>query len=568
MKFLLFLSQNEIIPHGTLEQAVGTHGRKEKLIIEDLCSRGILSESALLLQRSIFYGLSVADLGRVEPDPAALRAIPYRLAVRYCIFPLKKKDNLLTLVAADPSDFFMTDDLRVFTRCQIQCILGAPSEIRAACERYYRVDEELQKQPVTTDPVGFDFASALRNESSSPVAKTVRRIMENAIQLNASDIHLEPRRNNAELRYRIDGELVTIQTLEPAHYPAITARLKVLCDMDIAERRKPQDGRLGFAFEKRRFDFRISTIPTLFGEKIVMRLLDQGAAAMKSLEALGFDPDQRAAYVKAISSKQGIVLITGPTGSGKTTTLYASLNQIKSDNSNITTIEDPIEYSLEGVNQTQINGKIGVTFATMLRSILRQDPDVILVGEIRDRETADIAFRSSLTGHLVFSTLHTNDAVGATTRLNDLGLEPYLTGSALLCIVAQRLVRVICQNCREAFSPDDRSWHIVRKVVPNAPRMFFRGAGCAKCLHSGFRGRTAIYEVLPCYDEFKTAIVTRASDEEMHRIVRSMGVKSLAQAAIEKALLGITSLSEALPFVPAFNKDASQPAIPHTTANR
>jgi len=545
-----------------LEDATRRHGRKEKLILEELGRQSALDPCALLRELSSYYKLPIVDIDSEEKDPAAMRLIPFEVASRYGVFPLKVSQGALKVAVSDPSDFFMGDDLRAVSGCRIERVLSSAKDIRAAVEKYYRVDECLKKavqdlsllNPGAVSSGGRVTLHSLE-DSHAPVSKTVQRILENAAQLNASDIHFEPQENSVELRYRIDGELSTVQSLPSQYYPAIVARIKILTHMDIAEQRKPQDGRARLMFRGRKIDLRVSTLPTMFGEKVVARLLNQDSLVVDSLDSLGLDPSRREAYLKAINSKQGIVLITGPTGSGKTTTLYASINQIKSVRSNITTIEDPIEYLLTGVNQSQINPKIGVTFSSTLRSILRQDPDVILVGEIRDRETADIAFRSSLTGHLVFSTLHTNGAINTVSRLLDLGLEPYLVGSALLCIVAQRLVRVVCLDCRESYRPDRDYLELFKGYIPQDPTLsFYRGRGCAKCSNTGFRGRTAIFEVMPITDELRSAISMRVSESVLSRKARRLGVKTLAEAAIEKVFQGMTSLEEALSFLPAYEK--------------
>lgn len=562
MRFLEHIVEEGLLPRQALEEAMRRHGRKEKSILEELSRQSTLDPNSLLLQLSSYYKLPIVDIDSEERDPAAMRLIPFEIANRYGVFPLKVSKDTLIMAVSDPSDFFMGDDLRAVSGCRIDRVLSSAKDIRTAIEKYYRVDEYLNKAVQDLSLLSGNAGSLgdrvtlhSLEDSHAPVSKAVQRILENAAQLNASDIHFEPQENTVDLRYRIDGELSTIQSLPCQSYSAIVARIKILTHMDIAEQRKPQDGRARLTFRGRKIDLRVSTLPTMFGEKVVARLLNQDSLAVDSLDSLGLDPSQQEIYLKAINSKQGIVLVTGPTGSGKTTTLYASINQIKSERSNITTIEDPIEYLLTGVNQSQINPKIGVTFSNTLRSILRQDPDVIFVGEIRDRETADIAFRSSLTGHLVFTTLHTNGAVNTISRLLDLGLEPYLVGSALLCIVAQRLVRVICPDCREAYRPDRDYLELFKGYIPQDPTLsFYRGRGCAKCSNTGFRGRTAIFEVLPITDDLRSAISMRVSESVLSRKTRRLGFKFLPEAAVEKALQGVTSLDEALSFLPAYEK--------------
>ena len=542
---------------------MGRHGRRQRIILQDLCDRSALAPGIVLQEMSVHYKLPIVDLDAAEKDPAAMCLVPFETAKHYGIFPLKISDGALTIAVSDPTDFFTLDDLRLLSGYPIKRALNSAAEIHAAIEKYYHLDGFLQKAVEELSVSGekdraSDYKSALSalEDYHSPVSKTVQRILENAIQLNASDIHFEPREKEVELRYRIDGELVTVQSLPSQHYPALVARIKILSQMDIAEQRKPQDGRAHLLFRGRKIDLRISTLLTLFGEKVAIRLLNQESLAVDSLDDLGFSPAQREAYLKAISSRQGMVLITGPTGSGKTTTLYTSLNYIKSGKHNITTIEDPIEYRLSGINQSQINSKIGITFASMLRSILRQDPDVILVGEIRDRETADIAFRSSMTGHLVFSTLHTNSSLATMTRLHDLGLEPYLIGPALLCVVAQRLVRAICPGCRESYRPDPEVRTLFKDYLPhNHAPVFYRGRGCKKCSQTGIRGRIAVFEVLPILDELRTAICARVPEDVLYRKARRLGFKTMAESAVEKTLEGVTPAEEVLPFLPAYERE-------------
>jgi len=560
LRFINHLLDQGLLDPKALDEARRLHGRREKKILRELTDRSVLEPRVLIHRMSEYYGLPAADLHEAESDAAALRLVPFEIARRHGIFPVRFTDGQLTVAFSDPVNVLAMDDLRARCGCLIERVLASEADIQDAIEKHYRLDEHLER--AVKEMSDSDGPAAAETwpmpgleDIHSPVSRTVRRILENAVQLRASDIHFEPQEDKIELRYRIDGDLTTVQTLATRHGVPLVARIKIISGMDIAEQRKPQDGRGRLVFRGRKVDLRISTVPTLYGEKVVIRLLNQDSLAVESLEDLGFDPTQREAYSKAIASKQGIVLVTGPTGSGKTTTLYASLNKIKCGKRNITTIEDPVEYLLTGVNQTQIHPKIGVTFPTMLRSILRQDPDVILVGEVRDRETADIAFRGSLTGHLVFSTLHTNSALGAVTRLFDLGLEPYLVSSALLCVVGQRLVHVICPDCREAYDPDPAVLEPFRQFFgDDIPPAFYRGCGCNQCSQTGFRGRTAILEVLPVTDELRSAIAARATEETLFRKAKRLGFKTMGEAALEKASEGVIPLEEALALMPAYEK--------------
>lgn len=383
-----------------------------------------------------------------------------------------------------------------------------------------------------------------RLKGGAPIVRLFNLILSDAVKARASDIHIEPQENVVKVRYRIDGDLKHIMEVPAKLSLALTARIKVLAELDIAESRKPQDGRIKIFFNDRKIDLRISTMPTFYGEKVELRILDPKEAKI-DLGVVGFEENELNVYKKAISSPQGIILVTGPTGSGKTSTLYATLNFIKDEKKNIVTIEDPIEYLIDGINQIQVNPITNVVFATGLRSILRQDPNVILVGEIRDRETADIAFRAALTGHIVFSTLHTNNAVSSISRLLDIGLEPYLIASSLILIVAQRLTKIVCPNCKEEYAPDKHLVDDFKKYIDELKiEKFYRGKGCQKCGFSGFLGRTAIFEILRVSENIRSLIITKATEDEIFNAARNSGLKPLVSAGMDKVAKGINTLEE------------------------
>lgn len=446
----------------------------------------------------------------------------------------------------DPTNFYAIDDVRMVSGCDISIVLSEQQDIINAINNFYgvsgRVGGSLNKLKEDS------FAPVIRRvEDSSedaPIIKIVNSVIEQAVRDKASDIHIEPQEDDTRVRFRVDGVLRNAVTLPKNSHSAIISRIKIMAEMDIAEKRLPQDGRINIEQGGRDIDLRISTLPTILGEKVVMRILDKTAASI-DINDLAFTAKNMELYSSLFNSSYGIVLVTGPTGSGKSTTLYSTLTNINNPNKNIITVEDPVEYRIEGVNQVAVNNKAGLTFANGLRSILRQDPNIIMVGEIRDVETARISIHAALTGHLVFSTLHTNDAAGAITRLIDMGVEPFLVASALRGVVAQRLVRRICPHCKETYAPDAAERAYMGLALDEEVKLY-KGAGCGKCNFTGYAGRMAIHEVLPIIPEMKELILKNAPDTEIFAAGRSYGVTSMKEDGIRKVLDGETTASELL----------------------
>jgi general secretion pathway protein E len=469
--------------------------------------------------------------------------------------PLAVTDTHLEIAIVNPDDFETIDALALASGLEIWVRQGRAEDILEAIERLYgagsqsieNIIEEAKQDIVQSLSQAEENAEQLRDMASeAPIIRLVNRLVLNAVESRASDIHFEPYENEFKVRYRIDGELNDVESPPKRFQAAIISRVKIMAKLDISERRLPQDGRIKLKIADKEIDFRVSTIPTLFGESLVMRILDREALVL-DLNRLGFPERLLERYLKLIHQPHGMVLVTGPTGSGKTSTLYATLSLINSPENKIITLEDPVEYQLKGVNQIQVNPKIGLTFASGLRSIVRQDPDVILLGEIRDRETAETAVQSALTGHLLFSTLHTNDSAGALTRLLDMGVESFLLSSTLLGVLAQRLVRVICPHCKTATIPEDAPWDDMR--IPKNERyrtLFYKGEGCEVCRYSGFHGRTAIFEYLPVTDAIRKEINARAGTERIRHVAVNQGMATLRQDGWEKVKAGVTTVSEVL----------------------
>jgi general secretion pathway protein E len=472
---------------------------------------------------------------------------------RFC--PLSVETGTLTIATADPVNPLVSDDLRQTLGLSVSLVVAMEEPILEAIERTYGAGSASPLQRIV-DRIGDEALPSGEGEEDvnqlrdmafeAPVVRLVNLLIENAVTSDASDIHVEPFEDSLRIRYRIDGILYDVEAPPRRLQAAVTSRIKIMAEMNIAERRLPQDGRIRIAIHNRRLDIRVSTVPTVYGESIVMRLLDRSSIFL-SLEKLGFAPETGAAFERLIVRPHGMLLVTGPTGSGKTTTLYAALDKINSPEKKIITIEDPVEYQLKGVNQIPVKPKIGLSFANGLRHIVRQDPDVIMVGEIRDLETAEISIHAALTGHLVFSTLHTNDAPGAITRLQDMGVESYLVTSVLEGVLAQRLCRRICAHCKIEAQPDSKDLRGlgVAGAVQGAVQTY-RGAGCDECRGTGYRGRTGIYELLLISEEIRSLIIRKAPTGEIRRRAAELGMVSLREDGWTKAKLGITTVEEIL----------------------
>lgn len=488
-------------------------------------------------------------------EPVDLENISLRFMKQSLFIPIEFTGQELTIALADVNDYSTIDALKVAYNTRVKVVQGKPEDILDVIERLYgsgrqsieTIIEEADRDSDENHIGDSDDVAHLKDMASeAPIIRLVNRLIFSAIEMRASDIHFEPFENKFQVRYRIDGVLHSAETPPPRLQAAIISRVKIMAKLDIAERRLPQDGSIKLKISDRDIDFRVSTIPTIYGESLVMRILDRESLVL-NLKQLGFPEDIYNKYTELVRQPYGMILVTGPTGSGKTSTLYTTLAMINSLETKIITLEDPVEYQLSGVNQIQVNAKTGMTFSRGLRAIVRQDPDIILVGEIRDGETAQIAIQSALTGHLLFSTLHTNDSAGAITRLLDMGVEHFLLSSTLLGVLAQRLVRVICPKCKTRVSPDPKLLKLMRlddDVLAGID--FYEGKGCDHCHFTGFRGRIAIFEYLPVTEDIRKEIIKRSDTDEIKRVAQRAGVRSLREDGWKKVIEGTTTLSEVL----------------------
>ncbi len=534
-------------------EAVELQKQSKERLGRVLISMGIGTEKDIGRAIARQLGLEFVDLDDVIPEERALLALPEHLARRLQIIPLQATDGKLKVGMVDPLDVLAFDDVHRQTGQDISPAVITHEAFLRVLTQYPALDEGLQAmiKQIKAEPEGeLGLENLRRLVDEAPVVRLVNSIILQAIRQRASDIHIEPQETRVRVRYRIDGTLYNAIT-PPRHiHAAIVSRIKIMAEMDIAERRLPQDGRIQLKVEHRDIDLRVSTVPTVFGEKLVMRILDKNPTLVGT-EKIGLLPENRQRFEAMITKPYGIVLLTGPTGSGKTTTLYTILNRLNSTETNIITIEDPVEYQLLGVNQVQVNPKAGLTFANGLRSFLRQDPDIIMVGEIRDEETARIAIHAALTGHLVLSTLHTNDAPGAVTRLIDMGVEPFLVASSLIGVIAQRLVRVLCEKCKQAHTLADDVLQRLGGAAGAEERAapIFRPVGCEFCNQIGYKGRTGLFEIMLVDDAIRALITKRASVTEIKEEAVQAGMWTLAQDGLEKVMRGLTSPEEVLDVV-------------------
>ncbi len=549
------LLKKGLITPGQLEHAIKRQQLTGERIGSILVQLGFIQEEDIAKALSEQLHIPYCNLSEVRPQREAIKIIPKDIAERYTVLPLKKEGDFLHIVTADPLDLTSIEAIENLTYLKLKLYIAPRLKLKQAIAQLYSKKESaidalenlFQLQEGKEDEKSekeIDLELIKEQVDRAPVVKFVNQLIFDAIKERASDIHISPREDSVSIRFRIDGILHEILSPPKDLQHAIISRIKILAGMDIAERRLPQDGRFTVEYEHRNVDLRVSTLPTIFGEKIVIRLLEKNA--LLGLEEIGFEEDDIKIFKKWIKRSYGMVLLTGPTGSGKTTTLYAAINFIKTPEKNIITLEDPVEYKLEGVEQVQINPKIGLTFARGLRTILRQDPDIILVGEIRDLETAEMAVRSALTGHLVLSTLHANDAVSTVIRLVNMGIEPFLVCASLNLVVAQRLVRKICPKCKEAFAPQTEILKSLGIDYSEKEATLFRGRGCPHCRYTGYFGRTAIYEFLEITPEIKDLILKQASLEEMRNVAQRAGMCSLRENGIKKVLRGVTTIEEVM----------------------
>ena len=551
----ILIKQGLITPQQLEEVLKMQSAGNKKRIGEILVELGAISKEELFEVLQYIYETEYIDLSNYVIDPEVISLIPEKFALQYRLIPLSINDNELVIAMANPLDVYAIDFVRGHTKIKkIKTMLAAEDDVLSAITSYYELGEykdiieKLGTELTFKEEEDEDLQKLEAISKEAPIIQLVNMLIVQGVKDRASDIHIEPNERGLLIRFRIDGMLHDNRILPNKIKAAIISRVKILAKMDIAERRLPQDGRFQVKFGSREVDLRVSTIPTVFGEKVVLRILDKSKGLIE-LKNLGFLAEQLDQFKSIILKSYGIILLTGPTGSGKTTTLYAALNKVNSNEKNIITVEDPVEYKLNRVNQIQILPKIDLTFANALRSILRQDPDVIMVGEIRDSETAQIAVQAALTGHLVFSTLHTNDAASALTRLLDMGIEPFLISSSVIGVIAQRLVRVICEKCKEEYIPGEDILYglkIKDRLNNDSKIKLYRGKGCSSCKNTGYYGRISIYELIVLDEEIRSLIVTKASSNVINNLAIKNGMKTLKDSGMEKVLQGITTIEEVL----------------------
>jgi len=554
------LVEAKLLTEDQLEKSLALQQKEGGRIGSILVKFGYIQEQTLLQFLSKQYGVQSIDLSKVEIDSSVIKLIPTEVVQKYNVIPVRRIGAVLTIAMMDPTNIFAIDDIKFMTGYDIEVVVATESAIMATMSKLYDTSSMNLQQVLKSMDAGEESVDIVEADTEeqvdlrelkeaveeAPVVKLVNLILSDAIKKGASDIHIEAYEKKFRVRYRIDGILYEVMNPPMKLRAALTSRLKIMAELDIAERRLPQDGRIKLKIKNREIDLRVSTLPCLFGEKVVMRILDKGALSL-DLKKMGWEQKALDDLMKAIRSPFGMVLVTGPTGSGKSTTLYAALQQINEVGVNIMTAEDPVEYNLFGVNQVQMKEEIGLNFAAALRSFLRQDPDVVLVGEIRDYETAEIAVKAALTGHLVLSTLHTNDAPSTVTRLLNMGIEPFLVASSVILIIAQRLVRRICQDCKEEEKVSPAI--LVDLGIPTQEAesvVTYKGKGCTTCNNTGYKGRVALYEVMLVDDDVKALILEGASATEIKKKAVASGMKTLRMSGLTKLKDGVTTIEEIL----------------------
>lgn len=559
------LTRQGLIRPDQLQAAVAEAAKTKARLGTVIVNSGILKDSQLLRALEKHYGIPGVELGQIEIESSALSLIPREFCEKNTVIPVSKAGTTLVVAFVDPGNIEIRDQIRFLTKCKVQPVLATDQSIVSAIEKFYGAFKQNEKAFNQSEEglagMGGDVGDLSTSSSSTevdeeadskigsaPIVKFVNGILVEAMRRRASDIHLEPYEKNFRVRFRIDGSLIEVAAPTASSGPAIVARIKIMSKMDIAEKRRPQDGRLkiNIAKENKEMDFRVNTVPTMWGEKVVMRLLDKSNLQL-DMTKLGFEEDDLKLFKNCVNLPQGMVLITGPTGSGKTTTIYSALAELNKADVNISTAEDPIEFNLQGINQVQMNPDIDLNFSSALRAFLRQDPDIIMVGEIRDLETAEIAFKAASTGHLVLSTLHTNDAPSTVVRLTEMGVAPYLISSTVNLIVAQRLVGKICEQCKEPIQVPEATLTNLGVNKVDIPRFqLMRGRGCAACNNTGIRGRLAIYELMPLTEKIKDAILRNASAQELRKLTKDLGYRTLRRSGLLKLARGQTTIDEVL----------------------
>jgi type IV pilus assembly protein PilB len=543
------LIEQGLLTQEQLDQSLDEHKKTPKALGRVLIDKGFIKEADLVRALSEQVGLEFVDLSDFQIDPMSASLLPETLARRYRAIPIAMRDDRLLVAMSDPANVYALDDIRAITNRDVQPVVATASDVEQAIGKFAAMDAQLDDMvkeasaDVESDDGPGEIDAAVED---APIVKLVTSIMTQAVADRASDVHIEPGEKDVRVRFRVDGVLHEAMQRVPKNVQnGLVSRLKVMADLNIAEKRVPQDGRIGMTVGGKKVDLRLASLPTVYGEKIVIRILDTSHALIR-LEELGFLEDSYKRFEQSFRKPYGALLVTGPTGSGKSTTMYATLNILNDPERNIITVEDPVEYRLPGVNQIQVNNKAGLTFASALRSILRADPDIVLIGEIRDRETAMIAVEAALTGHLVLSSLHTNDAPSAITRLTEMDVETFLVASAVDCVVAQRLARKLCERCRVAYAPDaheleaagypEYQWEEITEL--------FRAEGCSACSSTGYRGRIGLYEVMQMSEEIERLTVDRSSADEVRRVAIEQGMFTLRDDGLVKAALGQTSIEE------------------------
>jgi general secretion pathway protein E len=554
-QIISFLIEKGLIQEADLEKVLSPDQPLAELSLRERLTRsGVLAEKQLLSAIEELFGVPFASKDDFPKEPLLIDHLPAQFMKESKFIPARLADNELTVIMSNPLDFYTIDAIRLATNCEIRPLAGEEPEIMFTIEQFYgagstqmeKIIEDMESIPEYhgEDEENVDHLRDMASEG--PVIRLVNLIITRAIELRASDIHFEPFEEQFRVRYRVDGVLHDVESPPKRLQAAIVSRVKIMAKLNIAERRLPQDGRIMLRVKGKEIDFRVSSIPTIYGESIVLRILDKSSIVL-DIEKLGFPPDTMEGFTELIQRPHGIILVTGPTGSGKTTTLYCALGKINSPDKKIITVEDPVEYQLRGINQIQVKASIGLTFANSLRSIVRQDPDVILIGEIRDAETAEIAIHSALTGHLVLSTLHTNDAPSAITRLIDMGMEDYLLSSTIIGILAQRLVRVACPDCREPYSPNPM---ILREMKLDGEDLSHANIidvkGCESCSHTGYWGRMGIFEFLKVTDDVQKLILGKKDSNIIKEAARKEGMRTLREDGWLKVKQGMTTVSEVL----------------------
>ncbi|HVM53267.1 MAG TPA: ATPase, T2SS/T4P/T4SS family [Acidimicrobiales bacterium] len=544
------LLQRGFVTQEQIDEAIAEQARTSRPLGRVLVANGVITEAQLVGALAEQAGLEFVDLGDHQVDPTAASTITDALARRYQALPIAWEGSTLVVAMADPANVLAVDDIRSVTGADVRPVVSTREAIESAINRVHRLDAEVEDVTtlaLDTAPDDEDLASLREVTEDAPIVKLANLIIRQAVQDRASDIHIEPTEYDVRVRYRIDGVLHEVMRPPKRVQSGLISRLKIMADLNIAEKRVPQDGRLSANIASKQVDLRVATLPTVHGEKIVMRVLDKGTSLL-DLADLGFLPQTLNRYETMFHKPYGTILVTGPTGSGKSTTLYATLNQLNDPSKNIITVEDPVEYRLPGINQVQINNKAGLTFAAALRTILRADPDILLVGEIRDRETATIAMEAALTGHLVLSTLHTNDAASTPTRLVEMGLEPYLVASSVDCVVAQRLIRRLCERCKVAYFPTTTDLDAlgIDPDIEDAPEELYQPTGCQACSKTGYNGRFALHEVLLLSEELKGMVAERAHTEDIKKVSVAQGMYTLRRSGLTHVRKGNTSVEELL----------------------